>query len=113
VTRLSTELAKFNDTLDKLGAVIQRQSARESGRIEILENQIKNQGREQSAAAAAIDRRLQEINRKIEIGGSSNLSRDVNELSGRVAALNSSLSGGFHFPEKRWSLRTILGNLRW
>jgi hypothetical protein len=114
VTRLSAEIAKFNETLDKLGGVVQQQSRYASEKIGALENQVKNQGQEQAASANVVDRRLQEINRKIESGGSSSLARDLKDLSTNVAVLNSSLGRAYQFqPAKRRSLRTILSSLRW
>jgi hypothetical protein len=114
ITRLANELAGFNETLIKLGDVFQQQSRYTYDRIGALESQIKSQGQEQTATASVVETKLQEINRKIENGGSSSLARDVSELATQVAALGSSLARAYQVqPARKRRLRTILSSMRW
>jgi hypothetical protein len=113
VSRLSAEIAGFNETLHKLNAIVQEQTRHASESMAELAKQIRTQGEEQSNVSLAIERKLQSFNHNLDNGNSSRLGRDLNELAGNLAALNSSLTRNYQIkPVRKGRLRTMLTSLR-
>jgi predicted nucleic acid-binding Zn-ribbon protein/NADH:ubiquinone oxidoreductase subunit K len=114
VIRMTSEITKFNQSLEQLNGLVIQQSREANARIAALEEQLKNQTREHSAAVDVWETKLHEISRKmVTPNGGANVGRDFKELSANIAKLNISLARSYELkPSWRWTFRSLFSGLR-
>lgn len=112
VTKLATEISKFNLTLDRLTTALDRQSQLSTDHVTNLKSEIAALNRQQNETRTAVDGALREIGRKVSANDSRQLVDEVRELSSKVAEINMSQRSERIKPRKRF-FRTMWSSLKW
>jgi hypothetical protein len=102
VVLVSSELAKFNDSIASLNGSLAGQAQQVSGKIDSLENQVKEQAARNVSSAKDIKNQLVEGFRRAAAPAPQQLSKsDVEELGRNVSLLNRKLANAalFQTPE--------------
>jgi methyl-accepting chemotaxis protein len=112
VTRLASEISKFNSTLDRLTTALDRQAQLSTDHVTNLKSEITALSREHNETRSAVDGALREIGRKVAANDSRQLADEIRELSSRVGNINLSQGSDRIKPRKRF-FRTMWSSLKW
>ena len=114
VTRLASEISKFNLMLDRLSTSLDQHSQAGANETDLVRKQVNDLSQRQSETLDAIKAGLRDLGKKFESVEVVGIRSDIKELSGRVNELNLQLTGFNNLrPARKRSLRGFLSGLRW